>query len=79
MPVAMSGIVQFAELLLANPALLAVIAFLNAPELFADRRCEAERDFVRQAELEREIAIAEAAMAARRRGETFVPPRDYDR
>jgi len=32
-----------------------------------------------QAEIERKVRIAEEAQAARARGETYVPPADYDR
>lgn len=32
-----------------------------------------------QAEIERKVRIAEQAQAARARGETYVPPADYDR
>jgi hypothetical protein len=32
-----------------------------------------------QAEIDRKCAIADEAIAARRRGETYVPPDDYDR
>ena len=41
-------------------------------------RRSAEADRV-QAEIERKVRIAEEAQAARRRGETYVPPADYDR
>ena len=42
-----------------------------------ERRKE-EADRV-QAEIDRKCAIADQAIAARARGETFVPPPDYDR
>lgn len=32
-----------------------------------------------QAEISRKVRIAEEAQAARRRGETYIPPADYDR
>ena len=32
-----------------------------------------------QAEIDRKCAIADQAIAARARGETFIPPADYDR
>ena len=41
-------------------------------------RRSAEADRV-QAEIERKVRIAGEAQAARRRGETYVPPADYDR
>jgi len=39
----------------------------------------AEQSILQQAEIERKVRIAEEARAARERGETYVPPADYDR
>lgn len=79
----MSGLFDLVQLVLAVPLLLGVVAWLNAPQLIAGwaegKREEAERRLVQQAELERKIAIAEASIAARERGETFIPPADYYR
>ena len=59
------------SILLAWPLLLAG---------WADgRRAKFERDLIVQAEIARKVAIAEAANEARKRGEKFVPPADYDR
>jgi hypothetical protein len=62
---------------------IAVGAVAAAPELLAgwasDRRDRFLKEAACQAEIERKLAIAEAAIAARRRGETYVPPSDYDR
>ncbi len=77
---AASGLLQLLGLFAVLVGLGAVVL---APELLAGmaqaRRDDWEREVARQAELERKLAIAEAANAARRRGETFVPPADYDR
>lgn len=79
----MGGIVDLFELLGAVAVLIAVVAFFAAPELLAglvsERRDRFEARLRQQAELDRKTAIAEAAIAARARGETFVPPADYDR
>ena len=79
----MDGIVDLFEVLGVFAVMIAVGAFLAAPELLAslvsERQSQFERDLRRQAELDRKTAIAEAAIAARARGETFVPPADYDR
>jgi hypothetical protein len=47
---------------------------------WASTKCEnSERAARQQSEIERKLAIAEAARASRARGETFIPPADYDR
>jgi len=38
-----------------------------------------EQEMLQQAEIMRKVRIAEEAQAARRRGETFIPPADYNR
>jgi hypothetical protein len=62
---------------------IAVGAVCAAPMLFAgwadDRRYKFEQELIRQSEIARKVAIAEAAIEARKRGETFVPPDDYAR
>lgn len=79
----MSGIVDFFGLIGLFAVMIAVGAFVAAPELLAglisERRDQFEARLRQQAELDRKTAIAEAAIAARARGETFVPPADYDR
>jgi hypothetical protein len=40
---------------------------------------DAQESLIRQTEIERKVMIAEEARAARARGETYVPPADYDR
>lgn len=71
------------QLLLAVPLLIGWVLFANAPQLLGSwaeaKRDDHERQMAQQAELERKLAIAEAANAARARGEPFVPPADYDR
>ena len=47
--------------------------------LFQARRDREEREKFQQAEIARKTAIADAAIAARARGEKFIPPADYDR
>lgn len=58
--------------ILSNP--VGCISWLVRSRVEADHK----RDEV-QAELERKCAIADAAIAARARGESFTPPADYDR
>jgi hypothetical protein len=75
------------QLILIGIPLMFVVVILNDPSSIVqifwdvrDRRARqsAQADRV-QAEIERKCAIAEEAQAARRRGETYVPPADYDR
>ena len=79
----MGGIVDLFEVLGVFAVMIAVGAFFAAPELLAgliwERQDQFERKLRQQAELDRKTAIAEAAIAARARGEAFVPPADYDR
>ena len=79
----MNGLPDLVQLLVAAPFLLAFMAIACAPELLAGwahgKREEAQRRIAQQAELDRKLAIADAAIAARARGERFVPPADYDR
>lgn len=79
----MSGLPDLLVLLLALPLALLAFAAFGAQEILIfharDKAFEAERRAAQQAELHRKIAIAEAAAAARARGEAFVPPPDYDR
>ena len=67
--------------LLAVFGVLAVfMAVIAAPSwLASDKLEDFEQQAIRQAEIERKVAIAEAAAEARRRGQPFVPPADYDR
>jgi hypothetical protein len=62
---------------------IAVGAVCAAPMLLAgwadDRRYKFEHELIRQSEIARKVAIAEAAIEARKLGETFVPPDDYAR
>ena len=71
------------ELIAAVGAFIAVGAVCAAPMLFAGwadgRREKFEQDLIRQSEIARKVAIAEAAIEARKRGEKFVPPDDYAR
>ncbi|MEO5772909.1 MAG: hypothetical protein ABIQ32_02155 [Sphingomicrobium sp.] len=48
-------------------------------ELFVVRKAALEEDDLQQEEIARKTTIADAAIAARARGEKFVPPADYDR
>ena len=71
------------ELVVVAGAFIAVGAVLAAPMLLRgwadDRRYKFEQDLIRQSEIDRKVAIAEAAIEARKRGEKFVPPDDYAR
>ncbi|MEA3016603.1 MAG: hypothetical protein QOI38_1325 [Sphingomonadales bacterium] len=79
----MGGIFEFFWLVGAAALVVAVLSLFAAPYLLAgivhDRNEEHQRRLLQEAELDRKLAIAEAAIAARARGESFVPPRDYDR
>lgn len=56
------------------------MAVLSAPSWLGSGKIEDfEKEAIRQAEIARKVAIAEAAAEARRRGVAFVPPEDYDR
>ena len=61
-----------------------VLAVINEPGLVvsgfrdASRKRDADRAKV-QSELDRKTAIADAAIAARARGESYTPPANYDR
>ncbi|HEU0098428.1 MAG TPA: hypothetical protein VFQ67_06585 [Allosphingosinicella sp.] len=71
------------QIILAIPILVGATLFLCAPEILANwivsKRDDSRRERAQLAELDRKIAIAEAAAAARARGEPFLPPADYDR
>jgi hypothetical protein len=71
------------QLIAALAVFIAVGAVCAAPTLLlywaGDRRDKFEQDIIRQSEIQRKVAIAEAAIEARKRGETFVPPDDYAR
>lgn len=79
----MNSLPVLLQVVLCGILLIGLVLVLNAPQVLAewasDQRREAARRAVQQAELERKLAIAEAARAARARGEPFVPPPDYDR
>ena len=63
--------------------MLAVGTVCALPQLLAgwagERRDRYVKEVAQQNEIARKVAIAEAAIEARKRGETFVPPADYDR
>ncbi|MEA3041157.1 MAG: hypothetical protein QOC65_646 [Sphingomonadales bacterium] len=79
----MSGLFDLLQLLFVLAVFIAIGGIASAPYLFAGfiqgKNEEHQRRLLQEAELDRKVAIAEAAIAARARGETFVPPRDYDR
>lgn len=79
----MSSLPLILQIILAIPTLVGFTLVVCAPEIIADwigsKRDDLRRERAQQAELDRKIAIAEAAAAARARGEAFVPPADYDR
>ena len=78
-----TGLPGFVEAILFFVLFVAVGAVGAAPMMLAswasERRDKFEQDIIQQAEIARKVAIAEAAIEARKRGETFVPPDDYDR
>jgi hypothetical protein len=79
----MNDLPVFLQALAAIAVLIGYVLVVNAPGILASRfqanRDDFEREMAQQAEIERKLAIAEAAAAARQRGERFVPPADYDR
>lgn len=79
----MSNLPDILQLMVGAVVIIGLVFIVNAPQFLAewahDKRRQAERQAVQQAEIERKLAIAEAANAARARGETFIPPADYDR
>ena len=79
----MSSVTGFLQLMAVVGVMIGFMVFVCLPDILfslaRDRRDAQERDLVQEAELERKLAIAEAAIAARKRGEAFVPPADYDR
>ena len=80
----MSGLLQLLEIIAVGAMLLIVFAVLSDPFAFLGAAFEAwnakaDADQGTQAELARKCAIADAAIAARARGEPFTPPADYDR
>jgi hypothetical protein len=79
----MDSIFGFFQLLGVLGLVFVMGAVVSAPYWLAgfasSKRDEWERQLLQQAELDRKIAIAEAGMAARARGEAFVPPPDYGR
>lgn len=81
--VPMNSLPAIFQLVAVAVMLFGFVMVMNAPEILGHwaqgKRDEAERGLLQQAEIERKLAIAEAANAARARGERFVPPADYDR
>ena len=79
----MSGAEGFVYLVAGVLMMAGFLLVVSAPAILGGMiasRVEDEREaMLRQAELERKLAIADAAAAARGRGEAFVPPADYDR
>jgi len=62
-------------IVLGGPAIFLVLGYLAMRGISTSLGVEDET----QKELERKWAIADAAIEARKRGETFIPPADYDR
>ena len=79
----MNDLPNLIQLIAATAFLIAIGAVCAAPMILSgwatDRRQKFEDDLIAQSEIARKVAIAEAAIEARKRGETFVPPADYDR
>ena len=79
----MDGASLFIQAIAVVAVLIGFVMFVNAPSILSGmieaKRDQAELERHQQAEIARKLAIAEAANAARQRGETFVPPADYDR
>jgi hypothetical protein len=79
----MDALPDFVQVIIYFAVFIAVGAVCAAPMLFAgwadSQRDKFEQDLIRQSEIARKVAIAEAAIEARKRGEKFVPPDDYAR
>ena len=79
----MNDLPALVQLIAAVGLYIAVGAVYASPVLLAnwadDRRYKFEQEAIRQSEIARKVAIAEAAIEARKRGEIFVPPDDYAR
>ena len=79
----MNDLSSLIQLIAAPAVVIAIGAVCAAPMILSgwatDRRQKFENDLIAQSEIARKVAIAEAAIDARKRGETFVPPHDYDR
>ena len=79
----MSSASDLLELIASVGLFIAVGAVYAAPRLLVgwveDRRYKFEQEIIEQSEIARKVAIAEAAIEARKRGEKFVPPDDYAR
>lgn len=71
------------ELIATVGLFIAVGAVCAGPRLLVgwveERRYKFEQEIIEQSEIARKVAIAEAAIEARKRGEKFVPPDDYAR
>jgi hypothetical protein len=79
----MDNLPDLVQLIVFFVMFAAIGAVHAAPQLLAGwaegRREKVELDLIRQSEIVRKVAIAEAAIEARTRGEKFVPPDDYAR
>ena len=79
----MNDLPDLIQLIVAVGVFIAVGAVCASPMLLAswadDQQHKFEQDIIRQSEIARKVAIAEAAIEARKRGEKFVPPDDYAR
>ena len=79
----MSDLSALIQLIAFAAVFVAIGAVRAAPMMLStwasDRRQKFEDDLVAQSEIARKVAIAEAAIEARKRGEKFVPPDDYAR
>ena len=79
----MNDLPGLVQLIAAVGVFIAVGAVCASPMLLASwadsQRDKFELELIRQSEIARKVAIAEAAIEARKRGETFVPPEDYAR
>ena len=79
----MDALPDLVQVIIYFAVFIAVGAVCAAPMLFAGwadgQRDKFEQDIIRQSEIARKVAIAEAAIDARKRGEKFVPPDDYAR
>jgi hypothetical protein len=79
----MNDLPTVVQLIAAVGIFIAVGAVCASPMLLAswadDQQYKFEQEVIRQSEIARKVAIAEAAIEARKRGEKFVPPDDYAR
>ena len=74
-----NGLLQILVLIGAFLVFGAIACLPNWLGIAASNALRNREEMLQQAEIMRKVRIAEEAQAARRRGETFIPPADYNR